>query len=75
MRQIKDFRSLSSRERALSSIAVLLDGREAANYLSFDATSGEALARAAAFLAEHPPELRMPLAGTMLRMALEEMTR
>lgn len=75
MKQVKDFRTISARERALSAIAVLLDGREAQNYLAYDAVSGEALSRAAAFLSEHPPELRMPFAGTMLRMALEEMTR
>lgn len=68
--QLKD---LSPRERALAAIAVLLDGREAAQYLARDAVSSEVLARAASALAVHPPELRMPLAGTMLRIALEEM--
>lgn len=73
--QMKEFKIVSARERALAAIAVLLDGREAPQYLSLDAISGEILSKAATFLAEHPPELRMPLAGTMLRMALEEMTR
>lgn len=68
------FKDLSPRERALAAIAVLLDGREAAQYLARDAVSGELLARTATILAVHPPELRMPLAGTMLRVALEEMT-
>ena len=73
--KLKDFRSLPPKERALAAIAVLLDGKQAAEYLSHDAVQGLQLAEAAQYLASHPPELRMPLAGTALRTALEEMIR
>lgn len=67
------YRNLAPRDRALVAIAVLLDGREAAEYLVRDAVNGQSLARAAGDLSSQPPELRMPLVGTFLRMALEEM--
>lgn len=67
------FRSISPLDRALVAIAVLLDGREAAAYLEADALHGVSLKRAALDLAALEPELRMPLAGTFLRSALQEL--
>jgi hypothetical protein len=67
------FRVLPPRQRALVGIAVLLDGREAASYLENDKVNGQALKKAAASMAEQPPELRMPFVGTLIRMALSEM--
>ena len=67
------FRSLSPRNRALVAIAVLLDGHEAGVYLEFDAVHGAGLQRAAQELASQKPEVRMPLVGTLLRTALEEL--
>ena len=60
--------------RALTSIAVLLDGREAAEYLLFDAVQGEGMSRSAEELSLIPIELRMPLIGTTLRSALKEIS-
>lgn len=69
---VQRLRALSARQRALVCVAVLLDGREAEIYLENDAVNGAGLAKAALDLAVQPPELRMPLLGTILRMALEE---
>lgn len=69
------FRNLQPRDRALVTIAVLLDGREAENYLRYDQLYGASFAEAAKQLAKHLPELRMPVAGTFLRQAIEEMKR
>ena len=66
-------RSLPARAKALVALAVLLDGRDASTYLERDANNGANLARAANDLAALPTDLRMPLAGTMLRTALEEL--
>lgn len=69
------FQKLSPRQRALVTVSVLLDGREAPSYLLSDAVNGIALSEGAEKLSQHSPELRMPLVGTLLRMALEEMRR
>ncbi len=73
MSDISRFRSLGSRERALVAIGVLLDGRDALEYLSFDRDRRTALVRAAEDLVELGVELRIPLAGTLLRKALDEL--
>jgi len=65
-------KNLTPRQRALVSLAVLLDGIEGATYLENDSVSGPLLKRAAQELVKQPPELRLPLVGTLLRMALEE---
>lgn len=67
------FRSLSARQRAIVAVGVLLDGREAENYLEGDSTYGSALSKAAHDLADQAPEVRMPLVGTLLRSALKEL--
>lgn len=64
------FRALSPRHRALVTIAVLLDGREANVYLENDALHGQSLSKAATELATQGPELRMPYLGSALRAAL-----
>ena len=66
-------RSLPARAKALVALAVLLDGRDSSTYLERDAGNGANLARAANDLAALPTDLRMPLAGTLLRTALEEL--
>ena len=73
MSDISRFRSLGSRERALVAIGVLLDGRDAVEYLSYDRERRMALVRAAEDLVELGVELRIPLAGTLLRKALDEL--
>lgn len=73
MSDISRFRSLGSRERALVAIGVLLDGRDALEYLSYDRERRMALVRAAEDLVELGVELRIPLAGTLLRKALDEL--
>ena len=69
------FRGLSDHNRALVAIAVLLDGNEAGMYFEMDAVNSAGLKRAALELAALSPELRMPLAGTMIREALEKEPR
>lgn len=70
---IQRFRTLPPIDRALVAIAVLLDGREAATYLEADVAHGASLKRASLDLAALDPELRMTLAGTLLRTALNEL--
>ncbi len=70
---IRSFRSLSSRHKALVSVAVLLDGREASVYLENDIEDGKILQKSARELAGLDIELRVPLAGTALRRALESL--
>ncbi|RMG42588.1 MAG: hypothetical protein D6719_06115 [Candidatus Dadabacteria bacterium] len=70
---IRRFRALSSRHRALVAVATLLDGHEASVYLESDAVHGGALSKAAAELAAQDPELRMPLIGSFLRGALGDL--
>ncbi len=69
------FSSLSAQNRALVALAVLIDGHEAVNYLRSDSLLLDALSKAANELSELEPELRMPLAGTILREALQELER
>jgi hypothetical protein len=74
MRDISRFRALSEREQALVSVAVLLDGHDAPDYLSSDKERHLALVRASRDLAALPPDLRMPLAGSLLRSSLEKLS-
>ena len=67
MADLSKFRSLSESEQAMVAVAVLLDGHDAVEYLASDKERGTALIRAARDLADLPPELRMPLLGTLLR--------
>lgn len=64
------FRALSSRERAIVALAVLLDGFDSVDYLGADQERKVALQRAAKDLVELTPELRIPLLGTLLREAI-----
>lgn len=65
------FRALGEQEQAVVAVAVLLDGHDALQYLASDHRRAPALVRAAADLVDMPPELRMPLLGTLLRAALQ----
>jgi len=67
--------SLSAQKKALVALAVLIDGREANAYLKSDSILGDVLSKAAAELSELEPELRMPLAGSILREAIQEIGR
>ena len=73
MPDISRFRALSPKERAIVAVAVLLDGHDAADYLSSDKERRVALSRAAKDLAELPPDLRVPLTGTLLREAVKNL--
>ncbi len=73
MPNISRLRALGAREQALVAIAVLLDGHDAAEYLSSDKERHTALARAASDLAELAPELRLPLAASVLRAAVADL--
>ncbi len=74
MPDISRFRSLGGRERAIVAVAVLLDGHDAADYLSSDKERRTPLSRAAKDLADLPPDLRLPLVGTLLREAVKGLT-
>ncbi len=69
------FRALSSRQRALVAVAVLLDGREAGIYLENDSVNGTGLKLAAVELASIDLELRVPFLGSVLRTALGSLPR
>ena len=73
MPDLSRFRSLSVRERALVAVAVLLDGHDAIDHFASDRDRSAALSRAAKDLAELSPELRIPLAGTLLREAVTQL--
>lgn len=73
MIQVERFRRLPPTQRALVAIAVLLDGREATTYLEQDAHSGSELGDVATMVSRLESELRIPLLGTELRDALEEL--
>lgn len=68
-----NIKKLSPREQALVVVSVLLDGREAENYIAHDQVNGKALAVFAAELSKYPPDVRMSLAGTILRQAIEDL--
>ncbi len=72
MADLSRFRALANREQAVVALAVLLDGADAAEYLSSDKDRRTALSRAAKDLAEFPLDLRLPLVGTLLRANLAE---
>jgi len=73
MADVWRFRTLSDREQAVVAVAVLLDGHDAEFYLSSDRERASALSKAASDLAALEPELRMPLLGTFLRRALQNL--
>ncbi len=65
------FRSLTTYNKALTSLGVLIDGFEAQKYLELDETDGADLSGAAEEIARMKPDLRMPYLGTQLRQALD----
>jgi hypothetical protein len=67
-----EWERLTVSERALVGIAVLLDGNDAVMYLGFDGTRGALLSGAARELASLDPDVRMPLVGTLVRMAMKD---
>lgn len=72
MPDLSRFRALSTVEKALVAIAVLFDGHDAVEYLASDCERHIALTRAAKDLVELSPEVRLPLVGTLLREAAQE---
>jgi hypothetical protein len=73
MSDISRFRMLSTRERAIVALGVLLDGHDATQYLGSDKERSSALTRAAKDLAQLAPDVRMPLVGTLLRGAIRDL--
>ena len=71
MPDLKRFRSLTVREQAIVCVAILLDGHDAIDFLAADKERGQLLVKAASDLAQLPPDLRMPLTGTLLRRAID----
>jgi len=68
---LSTWRSLSSRERALVAVAVLVDGSDSRLYLACDAEKGEQLKMAAEELCSLEVDARLAFVGTALRLALE----
>ncbi|MDD2941460.1 MAG: hypothetical protein PHC51_00695 [bacterium] len=64
---------LSSAERAMVAVAVLLDGHDAVSFLGNDTVRGEALKKAAKSLVALAPDLRLPFVGTILRNASKDL--
>lgn len=80
MPSLAKFRVLDPRSQALVSLAVLIDGHDAGHIISGGeadinkSSSSEAqMAEAAEDLAKLSPELRVPLLGSLLRGALEQL--
>lgn len=69
------FRKLSVHEQLLVAIGVLMDGRDAAQYLEKDSQRGELLAGAATELSQIELDSRLPFVGTLVRLALESHER
>lgn len=69
------FRALAPRQRALVSMAVMVDGQDAVQYLEHDAVHGEILGKVAASLASIDLELRIPLLGSLARQAFREISQ
>lgn len=67
---VKFFQDISIAQQALVALAVLLDGRDASDYLAQDAEAGEILKEIAARLSKDELEMRLPLIGTLYREAL-----
>jgi len=65
-------KSLAAHQRALVAIAVLLDGHEASTYLNNDSLHGAVLVKSSDELAAIENQLRLPLLGTILRTAIDE---
>ncbi len=72
MGKVTPFAKLAPRDRAIVALAVLLDGADAAEYVQIDKTRGSELRAAAEELLSMELDVRLPYAGTMLRLALEE---
>lgn len=64
------FAELTKEHQALVVISVLLDGVDGGKYLRLENDSGEKLKMVADSLAKLPPELRLPIAATLLRDAI-----
>lgn len=76
MADLSRFRALSAKEKALVAVAVLLDGHDAAEFLTVSERQGTStLSKAASDLASLSLDLRLPLVGTMLRVALEDLKK
>lgn len=69
------FRKLSAREQLIVAIGVLMDGRDAAQYLERDSQRGELLAGAVTELSQLELDSRLPFVGTLVRLALESHER
>ena len=72
MRGTARFRALAPIEQALVAVGVLLDGHDAADYLSSDKERSGALVKGAKDMAELNPDLRMPFLASILRRVVEE---
>lgn len=71
---VEEFLSLSPHLQAIVAIAVLLDGPQAAEYLESDLQNGTKLKAVAQQLSALEFDLRMPLLGTWLRVALQQLS-
>jgi hypothetical protein len=73
MDSLSRYKSLSSYEQAIVALAVLLDGHDAETYLESDPLRHPALSKAANDLSILAPEIRLPLLGTLLREAIDQL--
>ena len=68
-----DFYKLTAKERALISIAVLLDGIDAGLYLDSDLQSGNLYKTLADEISKKAPDVRLSYSGTLLRRAIKDL--
>jgi hypothetical protein len=71
MSDLSKLRLLSEREQLIVICAVLLDGQDAPTILLNDKSRGNALTQAAHDCLDLPVELRVPLLGSLARVALK----
>jgi hypothetical protein len=69
------FRELTPQQRALVALAVLLDGRDAAEFLSQDIQLGEHFRAVIEQLTRDDLEMRIPFMGTLYREAIADLGR
>lgn len=69
------FIALSTRDRIIVAMSVLLDGFEAIDYLKVRFENRDSLIHAASEILNIPYDVRSPLLGTLLRCAIEESTK
>ena len=71
---LEKFEKLDPKLRALLAVALIVDGREAMDYLKIDSEHGASFRELIEELGALEPDLRIGLMGTILRRTLAEIS-